>query len=105
MPALQNEVDATPGRESREGQCHALAQLTGPSERVPLMATTRMTAIGRRVEATPTGHRSTITRIVSSDAKATASVVSDVLLPHEPQLVQRGHRQRGRPQVHLLRRR
>jgi len=48
-------------------------------------------------------HRSAITRIVSSDAKATASVVSDVLLPHEPQLVQRDHRQRGRRQVHLLR--
>src|SRR5215475_6055930 len=34
-----------------------------------------------------------------------SAVVSDVLLPHEPQLVQRGHRQRGRRQVHLLRRR
>ena len=32
------------------------------------------------------------------------SVVSDVLLPHEPQLVRRGHRQRGRRQVRLLRR-
>jgi hypothetical protein len=41
---------------------------------------------------------------VSSDAKATTSVVSDVLLPHELRLVQRGHRQRGRRQVHLLRR-
>jgi len=43
--------------------------------------------------------------ITPCNAKATASVVSDVLLPHEPQLVQRGHRQRGRRQVHLLRRR
>src|SRR5262245_5063704 len=34
-----------------------------------------------------------------------AAVVSDVLLPHEPQLVQRGHLQRGRQQVYLLRRR
>src|SRR5262249_29921884 len=34
-----------------------------------------------------------------------AAVVSDVLLPHEPQLVQRVHRQRGRRKVHLLRRR
>ena len=42
-------------------------------------------------------------RIVSSDAKATTSVVSDALLLHEPQLVRRGHRQRGRRQVHLLR--
>jgi len=41
---------------------------------------------------------------VFPDAKATTSVVSDVLLPHELRLVQRGHRQRGRRQVHLLRR-
>ena len=34
--------------------------------------------------------RSAIIRIVSSDAKATASVVSDLLLPHKLQLVQRG---------------
>src|SRR5262245_2374435 len=38
---------------------------------------------------------------VSSDAKATTSVVSDVLLPHELRLVQRGHPQGGRRQVHL----
>src|SRR5262245_55270354 len=36
---------------------------------------------------------------VSLDAKATRSVVSDVLLPHELRLVQRGHPQRGRRQV------
>ena len=40
--------------------------------------------------------RSAIIRIVSSDAKATASVVSDLLLPHKLQLVQRGHRHRQR---------
>src|SRR5215475_6308044 len=44
-------------------------------------------------------------KLVSSDTKATAAVISDVLLPHKPQLVQRGHRQRDRRQVHFLRRR
>src|SRR5262245_4519239 len=41
---------------------------------------------------------------VSLDAKATTSVVSDVLVPHELRLVQRGHPQRDRRQVHLLHR-
>src|SRR5262249_20548245 len=40
----------------------------------------------------------------SRTRKPQTSVVSDVLLPHELRLVQRGHRQRGRRQVHLLRR-
>ena len=88
------------GRSSEADGCGGLARRDANDPDRKSRVEASMAALGelRQLIEVP------ITRIVSSDAKATAYVVSDVLLPHEPQLVQRGHRQRGGRQVHLLRR-